>query len=100
MPANRARPETPEPVPISTTALAWIARASMVSALAEPRPSGETPSSVAVWRAAYAASDSATKSSAYAQDAGFGAFLAEVLAAEFMGVSLKPGGDRRNHAAP
>ena len=81
MPANRARPETPDPVPISTTALAWIARASTVSALADPRLSGEMPSSSAASRAAYTASDSATKSSAYTQDAGFGAFLAEVLAA-------------------
>ena len=89
MPANRASPETPDPVPISTTALACTTRARKVRALAAPRPSGETPNSTAVSRAAKAASDSATKSSAYAQDAGLGADLGEVWpATRFTRVSV------------
>ncbi len=64
MPAKRARPETPEPVPISTTALARSTEARKVSALAPPRPIGVTPSGAAAARASAAASDSATKSSA------------------------------------
>src|SRR4029453_584317 len=82
IPAKRARPETPEPVPISTTALAWTTLARKVNALAEPRPIGATPSSLAFSRASAALSDSSTKSSANAHDAGLGAALSEVLTAE------------------
>ena len=74
MPANSASPETPDPVPISTTAFACDGPgqqgqgARRIRDRAEtrrtPRPSAERP---------HAASDSSTKSSAYAQDAGLGA---------------------------
>src|SRR5829696_791716 len=81
MPAKRARPDTPDPVPTSTTAFAEIARASRVSVLAPPRPIGATPRWDASSRAAAAASDSSRKSSAKAQLAGLGADLAEVFPA-------------------
>ena len=86
---ERASPETPDPVPISTTARAWTTRARKVRALAAPRLSGEMPNSTAVSRAAKAASGSGTKSSAYAQDAGRGADLGEVWpATRFTRVSV------------
>jgi acetyl-CoA carboxylase biotin carboxyl carrier protein len=89
MPANNARPETPEPVPTSTTARACTSRARKVNALADPRPSGATPSWAALSRACDACSDSPRKSSANAHDAGFGAALGEVLAAtKFTKLSL------------
>lgn len=63
--------------------------ASRVRALAAPRPSGVIPSGTALARAAVTISDSATKSSAYAQDAAFGAdFIDDLGAEEFTVVSL------------
>ena len=56
--------------------------ARKVSAVAEPRPIGATPSCLAFWRASAACSDSSTKSSANAHDPGLGAALGEVLTAE------------------
>src|SRR5688572_8863401 len=82
IPANSATPETREPVPTLTTALACTTFARKVSALAEPRPSGAAPSCLACWRDSADWSDSSTKSSANAHDAGLGAALGEVLAAE------------------
>jgi acetyl-CoA carboxylase biotin carboxyl carrier protein len=89
MPANNAKPETPEPVPTSTTARACTTLASRVNALADPRLIGDTPSCAARSRACAACSVSATKSSAKTHDAGFGATLGEVLAAtKFTKLSL------------
>jgi acetyl-CoA carboxylase biotin carboxyl carrier protein len=82
IPANSAKPETPDPVPTSTTVFACTTLARKVSALAEPRPIGATPSCLAFWRASAACSDSSTKSSANAHDPGLGAALVEVLTAE------------------
>jgi|SRR5215211_2163416 acetyl-CoA carboxylase biotin carboxyl carrier protein len=92
IPANSAKPETPEPVPTSTTALARITLARKVSALAAPRPIGATPSCLAFWRASADWSASSTKSSANAQDPGLGAALGEVLRAErFTSLTLSKG---------
>src|SRR4051794_34431181 len=92
IPANRAKPETPVPVPISTTALAETVRASKVSIAAVPRPSGMTPRSAALSRAEVAASGSGRNVSAYAQEAALGADLAAVLlAGRFTAVSLLGG---------
>ena len=52
MPANSASPDTPEPVPISTTVRACTTRARKVSAVAVPRLMGEMPNSTAASRAA------------------------------------------------
>src|SRR5699024_2748736 len=90
IPRNRASPDTPEPVPISTTARASKARASRVSMLAPPRPIGITPSDSAAAREAAASSASGTKSSAHAQDAGEGALLADVAACGFTIPNIRP----------
>src|SRR3954447_24872649 len=79
MPANNARPETPEPVTTSKTSRACTALASRVSALTEPRPIGATPSCTALSRACADCSVSSTKFSAKAHDPGLGAALGEVL---------------------
>ena len=84
MPANRASPDTPDPVPISTTALAPTALARKVSGGAAPTERGH-----AQWRGVGARRGGVvglgTKFSAYAHDAALGAALAEVLAGAVTG---------------
>ena len=86
MPANRASPDTPEPVPISTTARACTARASKVRAVAAAAPDrGDAQRLGARPGRPSRSSASGTKFSAYAQDGGLGADLAEVLAGAVTG---------------
>src|SRR6476469_2031558 len=81
MPSSSQSPETPAPVPTSTTALAPTAAAIIRRAAPPPGPIGVQPSSSPRCRAFSAISLSATKSSAYPQLAAFCALMARPYSA-------------------
>src|SRR6185436_4148776 len=81
IPSSSHIPDTPAPVPISTTALAPTAAAIIRSAAPPPGPIGVQPSSSPRRRADSTISLSATKSSAYPQLAAFCALMARPYSA-------------------
>src|SRR4051794_30755905 len=90
MPPSRYRPDTPAPVPTSTTVRAPAAAASTRSVAPPAGPIGVQPSSRARSRAANSTSSSGTNDSSYDR-------LAELSIASTTGTTLAAGGPGSAH---